>query len=44
MRPDLVVGAAFPDMELPDSDGIMQTLSTIQGRDPLAVIFYRGQF
>ena len=44
MRADLVVGAAFPDIELPDSDGTVQRLSTIQGRDPMAVVFYRGQF
>ncbi len=44
MKASLVVGATFPDIELPDSDGNLQKLSAIQGRDPLALVFYRGEF
>ncbi|HLG73914.1 MAG TPA: hypothetical protein VK009_26130 [Chloroflexota bacterium] len=44
MNPALVVGAKFPDIELPDSEGELRRLSVIQGNDPMAVIFYRGQF
>lgn len=43
MRSDLVVGAKFPDIALPDTSGKIVTLSEINGsKDPLAVIFYRG--
>jgi hypothetical protein len=42
--PKLTVGARFPDIELPDTEGKLQRLSAIQGWDPMAVIFYRGQF
>ncbi len=44
MNPSLVVGAKFPDIELPDSEGVPRRLSVIQGNDPMAVVFYRGQF
>jgi peroxiredoxin len=44
MDPNLVVGGKFPDIELPDTDGKLQRLSAIQGWDPMAVIFYRGEF
>jgi peroxiredoxin len=44
MNPNIVVGATFPDIELPDADGQRQRLSAIQGNGPLAVIFYRGWF
>ncbi len=44
MNPSLVVGAKFPDIELPDTEGQLQRLSVIQGWDPMAVIFYRGAF
>jgi peroxiredoxin len=44
MNPDLVVGAVFPDIELPDGEGVKHRLSAIQGRDPMALIFYRGWF
>lgn len=44
MDPNIRVGAAFPDVELPDCDGNPQRLSAIQGRDPMAVVFYRGEF
>ncbi|HUZ78935.1 MAG TPA: hypothetical protein VMV93_15245 [Chloroflexota bacterium] len=44
MNPSLVVGATFPDIDLPDSEGVPTRLSDIQKNDPLALIFYRGQF
>jgi len=43
MRSDLVVGGKFPDLALPDQSGTLVKLSELtNGRDPLAVIFYRG--
>jgi peroxiredoxin len=43
MRADLKVGAKFPDIALPDTTGTVVKLSEINGgRDPMAVIFYRG--
>ena len=40
---DLVVGGKFPDLALPDHTGKVVRLSEInEGKDPLAVIFYRG--
>ena len=43
MRADLVVGGKFPDLALPDQSGAIVKLSDLTGgRDPLAVIFYRG--
>jgi peroxiredoxin len=44
MNPTLAVGTTFPDIELPDADGVLQRLSEIQGHHPMAVVFYRGQF
>ncbi len=44
MNPAIRVGARFPDIELPDGEGKTHRLSTIQGSDPMAVIFYRGWF
>jgi peroxiredoxin len=44
MNSAIVVGAAFPDIELPDGEGTLHRLSAIQGNDPMAVIFYRGSF
>jgi peroxiredoxin len=44
MRADLVPGAPFPDLRLPDWQGNMQSLSVIQGEDPMVVVFYRGLF
>lgn len=42
---DLVVGGKFPDLALPDHTGSEVRLSEItRGRDPLAVIFYRGWY
>jgi peroxiredoxin len=36
------IGGRFPDLELPDQDGLGVKLSEIAGRFPLVVIFYRG--
>jgi peroxiredoxin len=44
MNADIVVGANFPDIELPDGEGKIHRLSAVQGDDPMAVIFYRGWF
>lgn len=44
MRPDLTVGAQFPDYELPDHTGRRRKLSEIQGPDPLIVILSRGGY
>ena len=44
MRADLVPGAQFPDIRLADWEGKLQSLSEIQGEDPLVVVFYRGLF
>jgi hypothetical protein len=42
---DLVPGAKFPDLALPDHTGTEVHLSEItRGKDPLAVIFYRGWY
>lgn len=42
---ELVPGAKFPDIALPDHTGTVVRLSEItRGRDPLAVIFYRGWY
>ncbi len=35
MRPDIVVGATFPDFELSDHLGRTRRLSRLQGPDPL---------
>lgn len=43
MRADLVPGNRFPDLALPDHTGRLTRLSEITGgKDPLAVVFYRG--
>ena len=43
LREDIVVGGKFPDLALPDTAGNEVRLSEItRGRDPLAVVFYRG--
>jgi peroxiredoxin len=44
MNADIVVGAMFPDIELPDGEGRIHRLSEVQRNDPMAVIFYRGWF
>ena len=37
-----IVGQRFPDVELPDQDGQLVTLSQLAGNFPLIVSFYRG--
>src|SRR5919109_1358392 len=44
MRKDIVVGAKFPDYELPDQTGTGRKLSVIQGPDPMILILSRGHF
>ncbi len=44
MRPDVVVGATFPDFELSDHLGRTRRLSTLQGPDPLVLLLSRGMF
>jgi peroxiredoxin len=44
MRADIVVGANFPDYELPDHTGAPVKLSELQGPDPLIVVLSRGGF
>jgi peroxiredoxin len=41
----VAVGEKFPDLALPDHTGTEVKLSDItRGKDPLAVIFYRGWY
>jgi peroxiredoxin len=42
VSPDLVPGAAFPDLSLPDHTGVERTLSELADGDPLVVVFFRG--
>ena len=44
MRPDITPGARFPDYTLPDHTARPQTLSAIQGHDPMILILSRGNF
>jgi peroxiredoxin len=44
MRKDIVVGATFPDYELPDQTGTHRKLSELQRGDPLIVVLSRGGF
>jgi peroxiredoxin len=37
------VGSIFPDVELPDQDGVLQRLSAIQGPDPMVLILGRSE-
>lgn len=39
---DLATGDAFPDLELPDTDGHLRRLSDLAGGDPLVLHTYRG--
>ncbi|HZT09127.1 MAG TPA: hypothetical protein VFC51_19060 [Chloroflexota bacterium] len=42
---DFVPGAKFPDLALPDHTGAVVRLSELTaGRDPLAVMFFRGWY
>jgi peroxiredoxin len=42
MRPDLVAGGRFPDLELTDHTGTPVRLSKLAQGFPLVVSFYRG--
>jgi len=44
MRPDVKVGAAFPDYELTDHAGKRRKLSELQGEDPMILVLSRGHF
>ena len=44
MRPDIRVGAAFPDYELTDHTGTRRKLSELQGEDPMILVLSRGHF
>jgi peroxiredoxin len=44
MRGDIVVGATFPDYELPDQTGTRRKLSELQAQDPLVLVLSRGHF
>ena len=44
MRADLMPGGTFPDLALPDQDGVVRTLSGLAAGDPLVLHFYRGWF
>lgn len=37
-----VIGKTFPDLALPDHDGVVVKLSEISGGFPLILAFYRG--
>ena len=42
---NVAVGDRFPDLALPDHTGAEVRLSEItRGKDPLAVVFYRGWY
>ncbi|MDA8217095.1 MAG: redoxin domain-containing protein [Dehalococcoidales bacterium] len=42
MRADIVVGAVFPDYELPDHTNTPRRLSFLQGDDPMVLMLSRG--
>lgn len=44
MRSDIVAGARFPDYELPDQTGHRQSISKLQGNDPVALVLARGGY
>jgi hypothetical protein len=45
LREDIAVGGKFPDLALTNHNGAETRLSEItRGKDPLAVIFYRGWY
>jgi peroxiredoxin len=44
MRPDIQVGARFPDYELTDHTGTRRKLSALQGDDPMILVLSRGHF
>lgn len=44
MRPDIKLGATFPDYGLSDQTGTRRSLSELQGDDPMILILSRGHF
>lgn len=42
MHPDLAPGRHFPDLELPDHNGVPRRLSELAEGDPLVLNFFRG--
>jgi peroxiredoxin len=44
MRPDIRVGALFPDYELTDHTGTRRNVSELQGDDPMILVLSRGHF
>jgi peroxiredoxin len=44
MRPDINVGATFPDYELTDHGGKRRKLSELQGDDPMILVLSRGHY
>ena len=42
MRPDLMPGGQFPDLELPDHNSVPRRLSELAEGDPLVLTFFRG--
>jgi len=42
MNPSLVIGARFPELELPDHNGTTRRLSELTEGDPVVVTFIRG--
>jgi peroxiredoxin len=43
MSNGLEPGAILPDFALPDQDGVLRTLSELQGEDPLVLLLGRGE-
>jgi hypothetical protein len=44
MRPDLVPGAVFPDLQLPDHTSTLRRLGELQADDPLILTLSRGHY
>ena len=42
MHSDLVIGGRFPDLEMPNHLGEPTKISSIAGKFPLILTFYRG--
>lgn len=44
MRPEITIGAQFPDYELPDHTRVPRRLSELQGDAPMLLVLTRGHF
>ena len=42
VHPDLAPGGTFPDLELPDHNGVTRTVSELAEGDPVVLNFFRG--